>query len=227
MPQPTLGSFSGTWFEVTTPEQAALLSDAVALRHLEPFMGRSLGTAQAAQEAGVSVERMLYRIRQFLGAGLLEQTGVQRRAGRAIRLYRAPAGFRVPFHLTPFPDLEAQIARHGRPFDRLRARGGARRLAEGGGGHARLLYRSDVGEVHSETLLAVHQAASRRPGGDYMGVLWLDEAAAQEVQALLEQVKARLRQGTERREGRAPYLVQLCLVPLNANDPDELLGPPG
>ena len=50
------------------------------------------------------------------------------------------------------------------------------------------MYRSDAGEVHSETLLAADQAASRRPGRDSMGVLWLDEAAALEVQILLEQV---------------------------------------
>lgn len=227
MPQPILGAFSGDWFEVTTPGQAALLSDAAALRHLEPFIGRTRGAAQAAREAGVSVERMLYRIRQFLGAGVLVQVGEERRSGRAIRLYRAPAGFRVPFDLTPFPDLEAQIVRHGRPFDRLRARGGARRLAEAGGGHARLLYRSDAGEVHSETLLPVAGPVPRRIGGDYMGVVWLDEATAQEMQGVLEQVKQRLKAGTERREGRTPYLMQLCLVPLNANDPDELLGPPG
>ena len=226
MPQPILGSFSGVWFEVETAEQAALLSDAVALRHLEPFMGRTLGAAQAAREAGVSVERMLYRIRRFLRAGLLHVDGEVQRTGRPVRLYRAPAGFQVPFRLTPFPDLEAQIARHGRMYDRLRARGGARRLTEYGGGHGRLLYRSDEGEVHSETLLP-EEGLSRSIGGDYMGVVWLDGGTAQEVQAALERVRDLLGAGTERRAGRSPYLVQMCLVPLNANDPDELLGPPG
>ena len=71
MPQTFLSSYTGEWFTVSNTEQARLLSDPVALRHLEPFIGRSLGAAQAAREAGVSVESLLYRVRQFLNAGLL------------------------------------------------------------------------------------------------------------------------------------------------------------
>ncbi|WP_216321073.1 hypothetical protein [Deinococcus aestuarii] len=230
MPQTILGSFEGDWFEVGTPEQARLLSDPVALRHLEPFLGRTLGAGAAAREAGVSVERMLYRVRQFLGAGLLEEVGMERRAGRPVRLYRAPAGLRVPFHLTPFADLEAQIAQHGRPFDRLRARAGARRLAELELG-TRLLYRDSSGEVHSEVLLpegrTLAEVRGKHFGGDYMGVLWLDDDAARRVQAHLDALREELSgQGTER-EGTRPYLVQTALLPLNPRDREELLGPPG
>lgn len=230
MPQTVLGSFAGEWAEVTTPEQARLLSDPAALRHLEPFLGRTLGATAAAREAGVSVERMLYRVRQLVGAGLLTQVSQERRGGRPIRLYRAPAGFRVPFHLTPFADLEAQIARHGRPFDRLRARAGARRLAELELG-TRLLYRDQEGEVHSEVLLPEGRtlAELRRHtiGGDYMGVLWLDETTARRVQGLLDTLREELSGlGTEQ-AGRRPYLIQTALLPLNPGDREELLGPPG
>ncbi|EYB68639.1 hypothetical protein DEIPH_ctg018orf0028 [Deinococcus phoenicis] len=225
-----MGSFDGEWFEVRTPRQARLLSDPAALRHLEPFIGRTLGAAEAAREAGVSVERMLYRVRQLRAAGLLEGAGERQRAGRAIRLYRAPGGFRIPFHLTPFADLEAQIARHGLPFDRLRARAGARGLA-----HlplnARLLYRSTGGEVHSETFMpdARTYAALREHhiGGDYMGVLWLDDAAARQVQEALDALRERLGQQGTGREGKRPYLIQTALAPLDPDDPETLLGPPG
>lgn len=230
MPHTILGSFGGEWFEVRTPGQARLLSDPAALRHLEPFIGRTLGPGAAAREAGVSVERMLYRVRQFLEAGLLEEVGEQRRAGRPVRLYRAPAGFRVPFHLTPFADLEAQIARHGRPFDRLRARAGARRLA-GLGLNARLLYRSLEGEVHSETFIpgdrTLADLRGQSYGGDYMGVLWLDDGAARRVQAHLDAVREELGRVGGERAGRRPYLIQTALLPLDPGDREELLGPPG
>lgn len=227
MSQTILGSFTGEWFQVTTPEQARLLSDPAALRHLEPFIGRTLGAAQVAREAGVSVERMLYRVRQFRAAGLLEEVGREPRAGRPVRLYQAPAGFRVPFHLTPFADLEAQIARHGRPFDRLRARAGARRLTELELG-TRLLYRDPGGEVYSEVLLPEGQtlAELRRHtiGSDYMGVLWLDDRAARRVQALLDAVREEVAGMGAEREGRRPYLIQTALSPLG---PAEVTGPPG
>lgn len=230
MPQTILGSFEGEWFEVRTPEQARLLSDPTALRHLEPFLGRTLGAGAAAREAGVSVERMLYRVRQFLGAGLLMEVGEERRAGRSVRLYRAPAGFRVPFHLTPFADLEAQIGRHGRPFDRLRARAGARRLARLDL-NARLIYRSVDGQVHSETLLpegrTLAEVRGGRPGGDYMGVLWLDDDVARRVQAHLDALREELSGQGGEREGRRPYLVQTALLPLDPHDREELVGPPG
>ncbi|GMA17332.1 hypothetical protein E5F05_07285 [Deinococcus metallilatus] len=230
MPHTVLGSFGGEWFEVTTPEQARLLSDPAALRHLEPFIGRTLGAAEAAREAGVSVERMLYRVRQFVAAGLLEEAGERRRAGRPVRLYRAPGGFRVPFHLTPFADLEAQILRHGRPFDRLRARAGARGLARLDL-NARLLYRSTEGEVHSETFMpdARTYAAFRQHhiGGDYMGVLWLDDGTARQVQEALNTLRELLVLQDGQRAGKRPYLIQTALHPLDADDPEALPGPPG
>lgn len=230
MPQTILGSFGGEWFEVTTSVQARLLSDTAALRHLEPFIGRTRGAAEAARETGVSVERMLYRVRQFRAAGLLTEVGQERRTGRPIRLYRAPAGFRVPFHLTPFADQEAQIARHGRPFDRLRARAGARRLAELELG-TRLLYRDQGGEVHSEVLLPEGQTRDelRRHtiGGDYMGVLWLDEAAARRVQAQLDALREDLSRAGSEREGKRPYLIQTAFLALDPGEVNELGGPPG
>jgi hypothetical protein len=235
MPHTILGSYDGEWFEVQTPEQAGLLSDAAALRHLEPFIGRTRGAAQAAREAGVSVERMLYRVRQFVAAGLLEEGGQAARSGRPIRLYRAPGGFRVPFHLTPFADLEAQITRHGRTFDRLRARAGARGLATLGQ-HARLIYRSTDGdtgggEVHSETDLPDRQtrAVRRREAraGDYMGVLWLDDAAARRIFGALETLRAGLTPADSDRSGKRPYLIQTAFLPLDPDEAGEWGGPPG
>ncbi|MFC6592254.1 winged helix-turn-helix domain-containing protein [Deinococcus lacus] len=123
MPQPILGSYSGEWLTLTTPEQARLLSDPAAVRHLYPFIGRTLSTSEAAREIGVSTERMMYRVKQFLAVGLLEQVSERRRQGRPVRLYRTPGGLRVPFALTPFEDLEAQLRTQTAPYERLRRRG--------------------------------------------------------------------------------------------------------
>jgi len=44
MPQTFFGNVQGEWLTVTTAQQGQLLSDAVALRHLEPYIGRTLGS---------------------------------------------------------------------------------------------------------------------------------------------------------------------------------------
>lgn len=178
MPYPISGSHAVPSFEVTTPEQAALLSDASAVRHLEPFMGRTLGVAEAARHAGVSTEGMMYRVKQFVRTGLLIQEGVQQRRGRPIRLYAASGAIRVPFHLTPFDDLRAPLEYQGRAFDELRVQKPARsqRFIENRGW---LLYRCDeTGAVHSETGLNEPSARSTRIGSDFVGTLWLTEELA-------------------------------------------------
>lgn len=227
MPHTVLGSYRGEWFTARTPEQARLLSDPVALRHLTPFMGRTLGTSAAAREAGVSVERMLYRVRQFVNTGLLQQVGEEKRAGRPVKLYRAPGGLRIPFALTPFDDLAAQVARHGQPYDRLRARASGRRMHRLEQ-HARLIYRDDgQGEVHSETETLGPEVLAAHPSRDFMGVMWLDEQTARRLSALMDEWRDLLGKDSPRREGAQPYLIQMVLLALDPHEPDELTGPPG
>ena len=218
MPHTILGSYAGEWFTAATPQQARLLSDRAALRHLEPFVGRSLGAAQAAREAGVSTERMLYRVRQFLAAGILVAAGEQRRGGRAIKLYSAPGGFRVPFHLTPFEDAEAEIAAQFQSVDRLRRRMLARRLTRRGLG-GRLIYRDGRGEINFEYDVpgAQDRQALTRLGSDLTGVQWLTPAQAGAVRTKLDEVWALLL-GASRDPGTQPYLIQTTLLQLEEDD---------
>ena len=225
MPPTILGSYSGEWLTLSTPEQARLLSDPACVRHLHPFLGRTLGVSAAAQEIGVSTERMMYRVRQLRAAGLLRQVGEQPRQGRPIKLYRAPGGLRIPFALTPFDDLEAQIRTHAAPYDRLRIRALARtlhRLED----HARLLYRDDSGEIHSETELLSPTWRADYVGRDYVGVHWLTDEEAQHLQRVLDFLRESLPPEGEK-AGRKPFLLQAALVELNAADPAERVGPPG
>ncbi|WP_161883021.1 hypothetical protein [Deinococcus alpinitundrae] len=218
MPHTILGSYAGEWFTAATPQQARLLSDRAALRHLEPFVGRTLGAAQAAREAGVSTERILYRIRQFLAAGLVFLASEQRRGGRAIKLYSAPGGFRVPFHLTPFKDAEAEIAAQFQFVDRLRRRALARRLTRRGLG-GRLIYRDARGEINFEydVLGAQDRQALTRLGSDLTGVQWLTPAQAEAVRTKLDEVWTLLLKAS-REPGTQPYLIQTTLLQLEEDD---------
>lgn len=216
MPQAVLGSYTGEWFTVHTPEQARLLSDAAALTMLQPFMGRTLGAAQAAREAGVSVERLSYRIRQFVAAGLLECVGEQPRRGRPVRLYRAAGGIFLPFQHTPFADLEAQLAGNLQPIQAAKARALARVLAEVHS-DGRVLYRDDTsGKVYSEAASSAGASMRRSRGSNRTGRLWLDETQRAELQAAYDALSARIQAlETGLREGAKPYLLELTLVPLD------------
>lgn len=97
-------------FHVQTTAQAELLSDPVAVKFLEPFLGRERSASQAAAELGVAIDTLLYRINKFLDAGLLEIDRLEPRAGRPIKIYRTIAdGFYVPFALTGFAEHQEQV----------------------------------------------------------------------------------------------------------------------
>ncbi|GHG03452.1 hypothetical protein GCM10017783_14820 [Deinococcus piscis] len=216
MPQTILGSYTGEWFTVQTPEQARLLSDSAAVQMLQPFLGRTLGAAEAAREAGVSVERLSYRIRQFVAAGLLKDVGEQPRRGRPVRLYQAAGGIFLPFQHTPFEDLEAQIAVQLEPIQRAKVQALARLLTEMHS-DGRVLYRDEVsGKVHSEAASSLTpHAAWRGKGGNRTGKLWLSRAQLAELQALYDSLSEWVTAlETGPRAGAKPYLLELTLVPL-------------
>ncbi|MFC4454479.1 hypothetical protein [Deinococcus sonorensis] len=215
-----LAPYHGEWFEVRTAEQARLLSDPAALRMLEPFIGQERSAGHAAREAGVSVARLLYRVQQFLAAGVLREVRQERRAGRPIRIYAAPGGFHVPFHLTSFTDLEERVRIQTLPFDQLRNRAAARQLAhEGLSG--RLIYRSG-GDLHTETALPAGQTWAQRreqlTGGDYVGVFWLAHSDARWLQAQLDTLRLEVQRRAQPAGGGQPYLLQTAFLEVQ---PDE------
>ncbi len=213
---------SGEWLTVRDAEAARLLTDPDARRFLAPFIGRERTAGEAASEIGCSVERLLYRLRQFQAVGLLVQTGVRVRAGRAMKRYRASAdGFVVPFELTPHEDLEALLHRQALPHARLLARTWARQLNERGL-NARLIYRADNGDLHTETALPpgltwadVQGAAA---GTDFTGVHWLTDAQAAEVSDLLHALRERLQTDRQDAGTGRPYLISVALARLRPED---------
>lgn len=227
MQQTIFGSFTGTWFEVRDVTQARLLTDPVARGLLTPFIGAECSATQAAQAVGCSVQRMLYRMRQFEQAGLLIETRQQRRSGRPIRFYRAVAdGFHVPFEYTPFEDVEAMMARQYLPFDRLRDRVLAR-LVQQRTHVGRRIYRDAVsGEIQSESDqgLATRPLSmtTRKPGNDVTLKVRLTDEVAQRIAEELDDLYWRL-EAARRPVGEGQeYLVHFGFLPLVAEDLDSL-----
>ena len=119
---------SEAFYRVQSEEQAQLLSDPGGSRFLHPFIGRENTVAAAAQTLGCSLQTMHYRVKQLLAVGLLEVVRVQKRAGRAVKHYRAVSdAFFVPDDLTHYADLEERFLADLRPTLAAIARG----LAEG------------------------------------------------------------------------------------------------
>lgn len=102
-------------FTATTTEQARLLHDSSYSRLLAPLVHEELGAAQLAKMTGLDVKATHHRLTRLHHAGLIIVSAEQRRAGRAVKLYRALAQeFNVPFHLTSadtFAQFIAEIHR--------------------------------------------------------------------------------------------------------------------
>ncbi len=94
---------------VSDPAAARFLLDPDRLRFLRPFMLGERGTAAAAAALDIAVKTMAYRVKRMESLGLLRCTGERRRAGRPIRLYRAPRTFFIPFAAVPKGDLEEMV----------------------------------------------------------------------------------------------------------------------
>lgn len=98
---------------VDDPRQARLLTDDDVLRFFRPFLARDASASEAAAEVGVSLDRMLYRIRTFLDAGLLRVVRHRPRAGRAVKIYRSRHdAYFVPYAATPFATLQELLRQH-------------------------------------------------------------------------------------------------------------------
>lgn len=212
-------------FEVRTPVQARLLSDAASRAFFLPFLARTRSVSEAAREVGCPLDAMHYRVKRFLAAGLLTVVTQRPRAGRPIKLYRSVGdAFHIPFALTPYAELEERIrsdvmAEEERVIATL-----ARALRESGL-EGRRLYRSDDGEAMYVTTgqgegaldwRAVvrawpeHQRVTDRYSSDFE----LTDGEARELLLALHEVHERFRM-LDRSDGRArrTYHVQFAVVP--------------
>lgn len=103
------------------PAAARVLLDAESRRWFRPFFAQSCTVAEAARSLGEKPNSVLYRVRQWLGLGLLEIVAEETRRGRTVRLYRSVAeAFFVPHRITTSEDLlELQRLLNGPYIERI------------------------------------------------------------------------------------------------------------
>lgn len=207
-----------TFFVVEDVQQARLLSDPRSVRFFEPFLGRERTVSQAADEVGVSLDTMLYRVRRLLAAGLLRVVREESRPGRAIKVYRSTSdAYFVPFHSTPYADLAERLREELGPFlnesSDLLARLLTRLGVEG-----RRIFRTAEGEVWQDA----SDAAARRfdpDATDLPPVEWttarvrLREDDAREMLHEMRAVWRRLHERQAPADEGAVYRTMIMLVP--------------
>ncbi len=200
---------------VSDPRQARLLTDGRSKTFLNPFLAQERTISQAAREVGVGLGTMYYRVTTFLETGLLRVTREEKRAGRAIRHYRAVAdAFFVPFEVTPYSDLEERVLTQLEPVWRQIARSYARVLQE----HERAgqyIFRGETGTVWTGP--AASRSSEASPvipnAGLHDVTLNLTQAQATNLLRILSDLSERYQRIGGEGGGR-PYILQAALVPL-------------
>jgi len=224
MEQLDSSNVSDSAWEIRTPLQARLLSDATSRAYFLPFLGRTRSVSQAAKEVGCALDAMHYRVRRFLAAGLLEVRGERPRAGRPIKLYRSVSdAFYIPFALTPYSELEERILADVISEDERVVKGLARAL-RAGGAEGRRLYRGADGQDMYES--AADAGAGRgwravitawppsRPVTERVGMEFaLNDEEARRMLIELYEVLERYRTLERDERSRRTYHAQVAVVP--------------
>jgi hypothetical protein len=191
---------SADFYRVCTKAQVAILDDRTLARLFYPFLGREKTVSQAAAEVGCKLNAMHYRVKTFLEVGLLRVVREEKRAGRAVKIYRSVAdAFFVPFQLTSHATHQEGWLAHITPVARRLARSMAEQhlMRERAG---QCIFRDDRGnfvslggrEVSESAEIVFHPDASYRPlGSDRYGNIFLTEAEARELEHELVELFAR------------------------------------
>jgi hypothetical protein len=105
MKGPEGSSFPPGTLTVVDAAQAAVVTDRTELRRLAPFMRGECTVTEAAAALGLGLTPAYKLVQRYLRLGLLSESRREARAGRALRHYRAPGAFYVPFHVRPFEQM--------------------------------------------------------------------------------------------------------------------------
>lgn len=109
---------------VEQSETARLLLEPATLAMLSPFVGRERAAAEVARELAMPLNTLLYGLKQLLKVGLIEVAREERRAGRAIKFYRAVAeAFLLPYAATPAETPEMLLEQEHAPRQKRLIRG--------------------------------------------------------------------------------------------------------
>lgn len=139
------------WGVLDAQQATGLLGTRETLKFFWPFLNRVCTAQQAAQEAGVRLDTMLYRIERFLELGLLSQ--VPGAHSRSRKQYRAVADrLLVPFEKTHFETLVELMLAQQEPTRRLFAQQLVHLVAGDSGGWMVRIHRDDPEGRSSRTM---------------------------------------------------------------------------
>lgn len=178
---------SGSFYTVTDPKQAQLLTEPKSKAFFKPFLARERSASEAAALLGCSLNTALYRIKTFLAAGLIEVVREGKRKGRAVKYYRSRYdAYFIPFSLTPYATLEERLEVQAAPIfaNLIRAYAAALRQNDHYGHHIFLagdktVWTSDLlpeltpaglPVVYSDTVVGLQNGAARTLGEDLRDV---------------------------------------------------------
>lgn len=179
---------------------ARVFSDPLLRRLLLWFSVAPRSVGEAAAAIGMDIRRMHYHVRRLAERGLLAETGIRRRAGRPIKLYRAAAGsFFIPFDAaeTAFGDSLSAELREALVNEQARSDGG-------------MLFRATrAGSVRGRIVIDNRR---RGAGAELWRLLRLSPAQADELAADLKALLNRYQRQSGGERGRT-YLVHAALAP--------------
>ncbi len=214
---------------VENPKQAELLSDTGSFRYFKPFLAKERTVSQAAAEVGCNLDTMLYRVKIFLAAGLLQVTRLEPRAGRPVKHYRSVEdAYLIPLSATPYADVEELVRGQMQAGQDLLIRAVAKYLRNVELEGRRVYRRRDNGEVWQESAGESKIAFDFLEPESYRNYFEkhlgpVAEAFANEFLLTDEEAKAFLLelyalwfryQGKENEPTRKPYYFSLGFVPL-------------
>jgi hypothetical protein len=220
------------FYTLTDPEQARLLSNPASFRFFEPFVARERSVKAAATEVDCALDTMLYRVKTFVGAGLLRIARLEKRAGRPIKHYRSVhEAYFIPFEITPYAGLEERMREHHRTQEAIILPAVAKLLRESGLEGYEFYRHPESGTVWSNSAArrgelsdklrlffnprdAQLAASYQGPiGGDFSSNLYLTYAEAKALLLKLYELRndpmtRQLSQGTK------PYFLSVIFLPL-------------
>lgn len=214
--------------EITDPEQARLLSSSESFRYFEPFLARDCTVSQAAKELHIKVDTMLYRVKTFVKAGLLNVVKTQSRRGRSVKVYHSSADvYYIPFEITPFEDVEEFFRKSRKANDDILIPRFAKIIRQIGR-EGRKIYRDDNGEVWSSSAGSVNDTyfgfedaeklegllrQKRQMAENSSDILWLTEEEARDFVIELYKAWGKYKGGDKSK--RKPYFFEFAFVPMD------------
>lgn len=92
---------------ITDPDVAAFISDRRRGRNLDPFLAAERTVSEAAEELGVSPQRMNYWVKRMVGMGLVLPVRSEVRGRSRTAIFRSSAdSYHLPLEVLPTSDFE-------------------------------------------------------------------------------------------------------------------------